>query len=134
MIIKDNLFGQIRAPGTAYEIPENLKSIVTKQQVITWDNATGMNPLWEKVPSGTIYTSYEDIFKNSKLTSINSDMIKSTGFEDKFGGHVFMAKVLGQWFQIQRLLNPKILNKNLTQLYKLAALMDLQFESNLVAV
>ena len=35
--------------------------------------------------------------------------------------------------QIQRLLNPNILNKNLTQLYKLAALLELQFEINLVA-
>lgn len=33
--------------------------------------------------------------------------------------------------QIQRLLNPKILNKNLTQLYKMAALLGLQLELNL---
>ena len=30
--------------------------------------------------------------------------------------------------QIQRLLNPNILNKNLTQLYKVASLLDLEFE------
>jgi ribosome-binding protein aMBF1 (putative translation factor) len=35
--------------------------------------------------------------------------------------------------QIQRLLNPNILNKNLTQLYKLASLLELQFEINLTA-
>ncbi len=35
--------------------------------------------------------------------------------------------------QVQRLLNPNILNKNLTQLYKLAALLELQFEISLVA-
>lgn len=33
--------------------------------------------------------------------------------------------------QIQRLLNPKILNKNLEQLYEVAALLDLQFEFSL---
>ena len=35
--------------------------------------------------------------------------------------------------QIQRLLNPDILNKNLVQLYKLASLLGLQFEINLMA-
>jgi len=35
--------------------------------------------------------------------------------------------------QIQRLLNPSILNKNLTQLYKLASLLELRFEINLTA-
>lgn len=35
--------------------------------------------------------------------------------------------------QIQRLLNPSIINKNLTQLYKLASLLELQFEINLTA-
>ena len=33
--------------------------------------------------------------------------------------------------QIQRLLNPNILNKNLTQLYKVAALLNLEFEIHL---
>jgi len=33
--------------------------------------------------------------------------------------------------QIQRLLNPNILNKNLIQLYKLASILDLEFEINL---
>ena len=33
--------------------------------------------------------------------------------------------------QIQRLLNPQILNKNLTQLYKLASLVGLEFEMQL---
>tara|TARA_Y100000590_G_C15483256_1_gene924830 strand:- start:259 stop:708 length:450 start_codon:yes stop_codon:yes gene_type:complete len=35
--------------------------------------------------------------------------------------------------QIQRLLNPSILNKNLLQLYKVASLLDLEFEINLKA-
>ena len=35
--------------------------------------------------------------------------------------------------QIQRLLNPNILNKNLTQLYKLSSLLELEFEINLKA-
>ncbi|MCB9061539.1 MAG: helix-turn-helix transcriptional regulator [Halobacteriovoraceae bacterium] len=46
----------------------------------------------------------------------------------------YLARQLGTSDnQIQRLLNPNILNKNLTQLYKLAALLELQFEMNLVA-
>lgn len=36
--------------------------------------------------------------------------------------------------QIQRLLNPNILNKNLVQLYKLAYLLSLEFEVNLTEV
>ena len=35
--------------------------------------------------------------------------------------------------QVQRLLNPKILNKNLMQLYKLGALLDLEFKLELEA-
>ena len=35
--------------------------------------------------------------------------------------------------QIQRILNPKILNKNLTQLYKLAYLVGLEFEMHIKA-
>lgn len=108
--IKDNLFGQVRAPGTCYDIPENLQSIVTKQQVITWNNDYGMNPLWDKVPPGTIYTSYNDVFENSKLTCMTSGRIRNKGFKDRFGGDVFMSKVLGQWYQIQRLMDePDIL-------------------------
>ena len=35
--------------------------------------------------------------------------------------------------QVQRLLNPRFMNKNLTQLYKLAALLDLEFEVSVKA-
>ena len=35
--------------------------------------------------------------------------------------------------QVQRLLNPRIINKNLTQLYKLAALLGLEFEVSVKA-
>ena len=35
--------------------------------------------------------------------------------------------------QVQRLLNPRFMNKNLTQLYKLAALLDLEFEASVKA-
>ena len=35
--------------------------------------------------------------------------------------------------QVQRLLNPRIMNKNLTQLYKLAALVGLEFEVSVKA-
>jgi hypothetical protein len=46
----------------------------------------------------------------------------------------YLARQLGTSDnQIQRLLSPKILNKNLTQLYKLVSLLDLQFELHLVA-
>ena len=46
----------------------------------------------------------------------------------------YLARQLGTSDnQIQRLLNPNILNKNLTQLYKLAAMLGLQFELHLSA-
>lgn len=46
----------------------------------------------------------------------------------------YLARQLGTSDnQIQRLLNPNILNKNLIQLYKLASLLGLQFEIHLIA-
>lgn len=62
------------------------------------------------------------------IAQINEEMAK------KKISKKYLARQLGTSDnQIQRLLNPSILNKNLIQLYKLASLLGLQFEINLMA-
>lgn len=59
---KDCLYGQVRAVtetlhGTStIVVPPALN--VVKQEAITWDNATGMNPLWLDTPVTTQHISY----------------------------------------------------------------------------
>ena len=83
--IKDCLFGQIRAvddnvyrgtgiPKTALPttIPTALEPFVTEQQVITWDNTTGMNPLWHKSPiDNTAHKSYGEMLNYSYELSLD---------------------------------------------------------------
>jgi len=59
MIIKDCLFGQVRKLGgfpnhISTDLPNDLDKRIKKQEIITWDNATGMNPLcdyFDEVPN-----------------------------------------------------------------------------------
>ena len=58
------------------------------------------------------------------LTSHIKEMIRARGISKHY-----LAEQLGTSDnQIQRLLNPKILNKNLTQLYQMASLLGLELE------
>ena len=101
MKTRDCLFGQIRGTNVTFQIPPALSQLVVDQKVITWNNTTGMNPLWKQVPDGTIHCSYEEMFNQSSLPSVN----KNPNFTDGMGNDVFMAKVLGQWWHIQTAMN-----------------------------
>ena len=78
-MIKDCLFGQIRSiDDNVYRntgipkhslpttIPPALEPYVTEQEVITWDNTAGMNPLWDKSPiDNTAHKSYGEMLHYS---------------------------------------------------------------------
>ena len=77
--IKDCLFGQIRAvddnvfrttgideTSMPTTIPPALEPYVAEQQIITWDNATGMNPLWDKLTHDNLSNiSYGNMLRQS---------------------------------------------------------------------
>jgi hypothetical protein len=76
--IKDCLFGQIRAvddnvfrttdineTAMPTTIPPALVPHVAEQQIITWDNATGMNPLWNKLSHNVMHESYGNMLRQS---------------------------------------------------------------------
>ncbi len=69
MKTKDCFYGQVRAVtetlnGTATTVvPPALN--ITKQEAITWDNATGMNPLWDKTTVPTQYLSYGEMLQTA---------------------------------------------------------------------
>jgi len=107
MKIRDCLFGQIRSPRTCYDIPSSLQSIITDQQVTTWDNATGMNPMYRVVPIGAVHKSYTDLLAQSQLSCFDDEHFvpTRTDFSDPDGAEVFMAKVIGQWWLIQDMMD-----------------------------
>ena len=86
--VKDCLCGQVRAvddnvyrdqgvPGKALPstIPAALKPFVKAQESITWDNATGMNPLCDRAPgSNVIQKSYGNFIQDAYEISIHNSM------------------------------------------------------------
>ncbi len=59
--IKDDLQEELgtKEAWLPWSMPEVLKQYVVRRQAITWDNNTGMNPLYEQSPiADTIYSSY----------------------------------------------------------------------------
>lgn len=132
--IKDCLYGQVRAiddnvyrgygisgkalPST---IPVILKPFIKKQQIITWDNATGMNPLWEQAPGdNVIHESYGDMIRDAYEISVHNGLtyvpdmvdigltvdqydVKIT--EDHNNNYAMLCLSLGFWWHIHRLLN-----------------------------
>jgi hypothetical protein len=103
--VKDCLFGQIRNCKDAFTIPAGLREIITKQQIITWDNVTGMNPMYYNTPSGTIYVSYKKMLEESKLSSMKSLTINNSTLNTATSPEVLVAKILGQWWHIYQLMN-----------------------------
>ena len=74
MKTKDCFYGQVRAVtetlnGTATTVVPPALNIV-KQTAITWNNATGMNPLWYDSPVETGYTTYGRMLRTA--TNLNS--------------------------------------------------------------
>lgn len=134
--IKDCLFGQIRAvddnvyrdtgiPKTAVPttIPEALSPFVTDQEVITWNNDTGMNPLWLKSPlDNTAYKSYGQMLKYSYDLSLDHNltfMIDLIPYctaeeydviikEDHSSNYALLCASLGFWWHIHLFLEQDI--------------------------
>ena len=82
MKTKDCFFGQIRAVTETRKgkhntwTPEALN--VKKQWGVTWDNATGMNPLWSRAPIPVAHHSYGDVIAKAAhgANSFVNDFIK----------------------------------------------------------
>jgi hypothetical protein len=59
MSFKDCLYGQVRKLNgypelKCTDLPNDVSTIIGKQEVITWDNTTGMNPLYDSLPTDTL--------------------------------------------------------------------------------
>lgn len=138
--IKDCLCGQVRAiddnvyrghgvPGKALPttIPAVLKPFVKEQQIITWNNTTGMNPLWEQAPGNNIiYRSYGDMIRDAYETSIHNGLkyvpdLVDCGLtinqydqkikENHSNNYSMICATLGFWWHVHQLLNhPDILD------------------------
>ena len=125
MRIKDCMFGQVRKIGSfpknlATDLHNDLSTIITKQEIMTWDNATGMNPLWyyfDKVPNvdvtkmsyGKMLAETYDMgipcvtsLQDSKLSAAHYDAFASADPKNKYSA---ACKRLGQWWHIHHLLN-----------------------------
>ena len=69
--VKDCVYGQVRATEDEdisqgvlmpHVIPDGWKPYITKQQLFTWTNHTGMNPLWDQSPIDDVtYFRYGDM-------------------------------------------------------------------------
>ena len=140
MEIKDCLYGQVRAiedniyrgyntPGMALpsSIPESLRQHIKEQQVITWDNATGMNPLWESPPvDNVIYKSYGKMIQEAYEISMDCGLtyvpdhinyrVSTSEYDQKIkedhdNNYSMLCLSLGFWWHIHQLLNqPDVLN------------------------
>ena len=135
--IKDCLFGQIRAvddnvfrttdineTAMPTTIPPALVPHVAEQQIITWDNATGMNPLWNKLSHNVMHESYGNMLRQSYniaeqhgITFI-SDLIpyKSAAEYDEIirtdysSDYALLCASLGFWWHIHLFLQQKAMS------------------------
>lgn len=125
MIIKDCLFGQVRKLGGKYknlqctDLPNDTNCVITKQEVITWDDATGMNPLCDylnEVPNITINKmSYGCMLEQTYdmgapcVTTLSDKLLpaeyEALIREDYTNRFAAACKRLGQWWHIHHFLN-----------------------------
>ena len=139
MEIKDCLYGQVRAiednvyrgygvAGKALptSIPFELKPYVKAQQIVTWDNATGMNPLYAQAPGdNVIVKSYGTMLRDAYEISIDAgltyvpDHIKYMDAkqydaeikQDHSSDYSMLCFALACWWHIHLLLNqPDVLD------------------------
>ncbi len=72
--INDNIFREYNMPGEFLpkDLPESMKPYIKKRQLMTWDNSTGMNPLWDQPPfEDVIYMSYGDMLRDAYETGLD---------------------------------------------------------------
>jgi len=119
------MFGQVRKLGgfpnnTSTDLPNDLSNLITKQEIITWDNATGMNPLcnyFDRVPNVNVTKmSYGEMLAatydmgihcvtslhKGKLSSAHYEVFAKADYKNPFAA---ACKRLGQWWHIHHLLN-----------------------------
>ena len=122
---KDCMFGQVRSPNTRHPlydhevysstIPETFN--IQMQQAITWDNATGMNPLYNESPfSLTQYESYGAMIQRGLSLPNNQYFIDYTSpnlsvseynqkiAEDHTNNYAMLSYAAGQWYLIDKIL------------------------------
>ena len=120
MNFKDCLFGQVRKlnaypDSKCTDLPNDLAEVVTGQEIITWDNATGMNPLYGYLPEFTVdHMSYgEMLTKTFDMEYLNSltdgKRLHSEKFEDLIredynNEFTRLCKLLGQWWHMHHFL------------------------------
>jgi hypothetical protein len=126
MNFKDCLYGQVRKlhafPDlSCTDLPNDLASLVPKQEIITWNNATGMNPHWDTLPV-TELLSYGDMIVESQamgsawINKLTHGNFSAADFEacvrDDYKNEItLICKRLAQWWMIDRFLNrPDALN------------------------
>ena len=119
MRIKDCLFGQVRKLH-AYpdlictDLPNDLADVVTKQEIITWNNTTGMNPLCDYLPA--ILMSYGEMLEETfemeethlkALTGgrqFTADHYEVLIREDYNNEYTRLCKLLAQWWHMHHFL------------------------------
>lgn len=127
--IEDNIYRGYNTPGMALpsSIPVILRPHIKEQQVITWNNATGMNPLCHSPPiKNVLYSAYGEMIQDAYEISIRNglkyvpDMVNgglsveqydAMIAEDHDNNYSMLCLSLGFWWHIHQLLNqPDVLD------------------------
>lgn len=130
--VKDCVYGQVRATEDEdisqgvlmpHVIPDGWKQYITKQQLFTWTNHTGMNPLWDQSPIDDVtYFRYGDMLTESQyieediglnvmelITYENGEkwdeMLAQAGPDFTNNGFALKIKILAQWYLMHQFLN-----------------------------
>lgn len=127
MNFKDCLYGQMRIlrgyPDLkCTDLPNDLDSVVTRQQIITWNNNTGMNPLYNHMRDITLMSYGEMLEKSWDMDSVWLDRItdgkkltaaeyEAKVMEDYSNEFTLLCKRLSMWWLIGQCLNqPDVLD------------------------
>lgn len=128
MRIKDCIYGQVRATEDEdlsqgvlmpHVIPEGWKPHIIEQQLFTWTNHTGMNPLWNDSPVRDItYFRYGKMLSDCQDMKENcmglgayrtpqewDEIIASVGPDFTNVELALKIKILAQWYLVHQFLN-----------------------------
>ena len=122
MKIKNCFYGQVRRmwmhPGKlCTDLPNDTADIITKQEIITWNNDTGMNPYHadfdnlnvEKLSYGEMLyqtQSFHAEFMQKRFhTALTASEFEAKIREDYKNIHTSTAKLLAAWWHMRHFLN-----------------------------
>jgi hypothetical protein len=121
MSFKDCLYGQVRKLNgypelKCTDLPNDVSTIIGKQEVITWDNTTGMNPLYDSLPTDTLLSYGEMLATAWDMDSIwlkqitNGDQLDPEEYEarimeDYSNEFTLLSKRLALWWFTDCFLN-----------------------------